>query len=119
MSLSGWWKRVRSRTFHEEEPLIQDSETSINDGGHQRTVSSAMRHALRTDSELHAMEGHREARVLGWLFLNSSQPDRPSHEGWTRRNWISRIPYYIPILTWFPEYRWKTNFLRDIIAGPA
>ena len=49
---------------------------------------------------------------------HSSQGDGGlSQEGWTRRNWASRIPYYIPILTWLPEYDWKTNIIKDAVAG--
>lgn len=43
--------------------------------------------------------------------------DELSGEGWTRRNWTSRLPYYIPILTWLPEYSWRSNLYKDLIAG--
>lgn len=120
MSLSTWWKRVRSRTVHEEEPLMRGSDSSINDGGQERSVSSAMRHALKSESELQSLESRHDVRI--WespsAFSPSSQGDGGlNQEGWTRRNWASRIPYYIPILTWLPEYDWKTNIIKDVVAG--
>ncbi len=33
------------------------------------------------------------------------------------QNWHKRIPYYIPILTWLPQYDWRANLIRDVVVG--
>jgi len=29
----------------------------------------------------------------------------------------TRIPYYIPVIGWLPEYSWKQDFAKDLVAG--
>lgn len=45
--------------------------------------------------------------------------EEKEEDGWTLQNWHRRIPYYIPILTWLPQYDWKANLVRDIVVGKS
>lgn len=33
--------------------------------------------------------------------------------------WRSRMPYYVPILTWLPMYSWRTALLGDAASGTS
>lgn len=32
-------------------------------------------------------------------------------------NWKTYIFSFLPILSWLPNYNWKTNFINDLVAG--
>ena len=31
----------------------------------------------------------------------------------------ARAPYYVPIVTWLPQYKWRSKLIPDILAGVA
>lgn len=38
------------------------------------------------------------------------------HEGiWNKIK--TRIPYYVPIVSWLPKYKWKDDAISDLVAG--
>jgi hypothetical protein len=39
-----------------------------------------------------------------------------AHEGvWSKLR--TRLPYYIPIISWLPKYKWKDDIMSDLVAG--
>ena len=35
----------------------------------------------------------------------------------SREEFLKRLPYYIPILAWLPQYSWRQSLLGDVISG--
>jgi high affinity sulfate transporter 1 len=57
-------------------------------------------------------------RAMSANGLSSSSSRRGGVRRKLRAAW-RKLPYYIPVTMWLPQYQWRTMLLRDVVAGVA
>lgn len=68
------------------------------------------------DTEFRNIYAHNRAEDPQVEAYFAARDAYEAHEGvWSKLK--TRVPYYIPIVTWLPKYKWREDIVSDLVAG--